>query len=29
MKMMVLEMDVWDQEGDMVQSGKATVILPP
>jgi len=29
MKMMVLEMDIWGQDGDMVQSCKATVILPP
>ncbi|MCD6567677.1 MAG: MaoC family dehydratase [Dehalococcoidia bacterium] len=29
MKMMVLEMDVRDENGDRVQSGKATVILPP
>ncbi len=29
MKMMVLEMDVLGEDGDTVQLGKATVILPP
>ena len=28
MRMLTLELNVWDESGDMAQSGKATVILP-
>jgi hypothetical protein len=28
MRMLVLELNVWDQNGEKVQSGKATVVLP-
>ena len=28
MRMLVLEMNVWDESGEMVQSGKATLVLP-
>jgi len=29
MRLLVLELNVWDENGEMVQSGKTTIALPP